>query len=151
MSAKILIIIILVSDITFASSAQMEFLKPRKVELEKIQKKNRSTLADAISEHLFSNGLDKDVAQKKVAHTLVGDQQLHALMLSNFLNSFTTVSHEDAISYIAKNALFEREVDLSKYDHLLAFLQSAHCLALDDESLEKVKKVAVQNSRLLNV
>ncbi len=149
MNTKILIIILLVSDIAFASSVQIELLKPRKAEVENIQREDISTLADAISEHLFANGLDKDVAQKKVSHTLTGDTQLHALMLNNVLNSFNTVSHENVISYIAKNALIEREVDLSKYDHLLALLQATHCVALDDNSLEKIKSITLENQRLI--
>lgn len=138
----------LIADITFASPIRMELRKPRKVEVEAAKKEETSTLADNISEHLFSQGLDKEIADKKTQKALKGDHAFHDLMIQNILSRFDTIQHHEIVSYIAKNALFDKETDLRKHDHLIALIQSLHSIALDNESLEKIEKIGFENREL---
>lgn len=148
MSKKIFIVMFLIADITFASPMRMDFRKPRKIEFEAAKKEDASTLADDISEHLLSQGLDKEIAEKKIQKSLKGSSYLHDLMIHNILSRFDTIQHQEIVAYIAKNVLFERETDLGRHDHLIALMQSLHSVALDQESLEKIEKIGFENREL---
>ena len=148
MKKRILIVIILMADVAFASPLQLEVRNIRNNTEIKAQKDDTKTLADAISEHLHARGLDKDVASKKVLNSLKDDPRLTDLMAKNILNHFGEMKRKDLIEYISNNALYNRSVDLSKYDHLIALIQKINGFKLDKESLEKVEKISFENKNI---
>ena len=66
MNKRILIVIILMADVAFASPLQLEVRNVRNNTEIKAQKDDIKTLADAVSGCLHARGLDEDVASKKV-------------------------------------------------------------------------------------
>ncbi len=144
MNKRILIVIILMADVAFASPLQLEVRNVRNNTEIKAQKDDIKTLVDAVSGCLHARGLDEDVASKKVFNSL----KLTDLMAKNILNHFGEMKRKDLIDYISNNALYNRSIDLSKYDHLIALIQKINGFKSDKETLEKVEKISFENKNI---
>lgn len=145
MKIKILIVTIFITNIAFASSLPID---TREIKVNKNITKN---LANTVSAHLHSKGLDKDVANERVSKSLVSGEIASDLMAINLLNHFPQLQHEDVISYISKCALFNKSVDLSAHDDILSLLQQSHGLIMDKHTLSKVKKVSLENKHIQSI
>ena len=114
----------------------------------KAYRNDTKTLADAVTEHLHARGLDKDVASEKAFNSLKDDPASTDLMAKNILNHFGEMKRKDLIDYISNNALYNRSIDLSKYDHLIALIQKINGFKSDKETLEKVEKISFENKNI---
>ena len=148
MKTRILIIIVLMADVAFASPLQLEVRNVRNNTEIKAYRNDTKTLADAVTEHLHARGLDKDVASEKAFNSLKDDPASTDLMAKNILNHFGEMKRKDLIEYISNNALYNRSVDLSQYDHLIALIQKINGFKLDKEALEKVEKISFENKNI---
>ena len=148
MKTRILIIIVLMADVAFASPLQLEVRNVRNNTEIKAYRNDTKTLADAVTEHLHARGLDKDVASEKAFNSLKDDPRSTDLMAKNILNHFSEMKRKDLIEYISNNALYNRSVDLSKYDHLIALIQKINGFKSDKETLEKVEKISFENKNI---
>ena len=148
MKTRILIIIVLMADVAFASPLQLEVRNVRNNTEIKAYRNDTKTLADAVTEHLHARGLDKDVASEKAFNSLKDDPASTDLMAKNILNHFGEIKRKDLIDYISNNALYNRSIDLSKYDHLIALIQKINGFKSDKETLEKVEKISFENKNI---
>ncbi len=148
MKTRILIIIVLMADVAFASPLQLEVRNVRNNTEIKAYRNDTKTLADAVTEHLHARGLDKDVASEKAFNSLKDDPASTDLMAKNILNHFGEMKRKDLIDYISNNALYNRSIDLSKYDHLIALIQKINGFKSDKETLEKVEKISFENKNI---
>ena len=136
------------ADVAFASPLQLEVRNVRNNTEIKAYRNDTKTLADAVTEHLHARGLDKDVASEKAFNSLKDDPASTDLMAKNILNHFGEMKRKDLIDYISNNALYNRSIDLSKYDHLIALIQKINGFKSDKETLEKVEKISFENKNI---
>ena len=148
MKTRILIIIVLMADVAFASPLQLEVRNVRNNTEIKAYRNDTKTLADAVTEHLHARGLDKDVASEKAFNSLKDDPASTDLMAKNILNHFGEMKRKDLIDYISNNALYNRSIDISIYDHLIALIQKINGFKSDKETLEKVEKISFENKNI---
>ncbi|MDD2905536.1 MAG: hypothetical protein WBK95_08310 [Sulfurimonas sp.] len=139
MSKKILIITVFLSNIVFAAAvpvrASHNFVKNNTVQ----------SLSSMATLNLHKRGLDKDLAQKKVADSLGENAAINNLMAQNITAGLETITHEDIVSYVSDAALYAKSVDLSSYGTLLSLVQKSTTLALEGATLQKIEKIALEN------
>lgn len=142
MNKKIIIFTVLITNITFAYALPVEV---REVSTASQSRKNSETLASMSVEALYERGLEKDVAKNKVLQSLKHSEHLSHIMAQNIMKHFDEIEHRDIVAYISDAALFGKSVDLSSYEHLISFVQKSKKLVLDQGSLEKLHKIALEN------
>lgn len=148
MKIKILVVTAFITNIAFASSLPIGLRETRDVKEIKVNSNNTKTLANIVSAHLHSKGLDKDVANERASKVLVGDEVTSDLMVMNLLNHFPELQHKDVIAYISKCALFNKSVDLSAHDDILSLIQQNDRFTVDKHTLAKIKKVSFENKHI---
>lgn len=146
MNKKIIIFTVLLTNITFAYALPTQVRVVREIQE---NRKNSENLASMSIESLCERGLEKNAAYKKVLAALKHDQYITQIMAQNIMKHFKEIEHCDIVSYISDAALFGKSVDLSSYEHLIAFVQKTKQLVLDQESLEKVQKLSLENQTLV--
>lgn len=146
MNKKIIIFTVLLTNITFAYALPVQVRVVREVPE---SRKNSENLASMSIDVLCERGLEKSAAHKKVLAALKHDQYTTQIMAQNIMKHFKQIQHRDIVAYISDAALFGKSIDLSSYEHLIAFVQKTNKLVLDQESLEKIQKLSLENQTLV--
>lgn len=85
---------------------------------------------------------------KKVLKFLQHDEYVNDLMAQNIVKNLDGIKPQDIVQYVSDSVLFEKSVDLSSYENLVALAQKSRKLALDKGTLEKIKKISFENKNL---
>lgn len=147
MKKEILIVTVLITNMAFASSLPIDvrdIREPREIE---INKNTTNTLTHAATAHLYNRGLDKEIANKKVLKSLVGDKNTNDLMARNVLNHLNGLKKEDIVTYVSDCALYSRNFDLSSYDDIIGLVQKTNGFMLDELTLTKIDKISLENKQ----
>jgi tRNA(Glu) U13 pseudouridine synthase TruD len=148
MKKEILIVTVLITNLAFASSLPIDvrdIREPRELEA---NKNTTNTLTHAATSHLYNRGLEKEIANKKVLTSLVGDKNTNDLMAKNVLNHLNELKKEDIVAHVSDCALYSRNFDLSAYDDIIGLVQKRNGLMLDDLTLAKVEKISLENKHI---
>ncbi len=151
MKREIIVFTVLITNITFASVLPSEVRET--VDMRTSEKKPHS-LSSKVATNLYERGLDEDVAKQKVLKFLKNNEYMNDLMVQNILKKFDKIQMQEIVSYVGNSVLFEKNVDLSNYENLVALVQKTKNLLLDTVTLEKIKTISCENKRmqpLLNV
>jgi len=145
MKREILIFTVLITNITFAST-----LAPKTREVREItaSKKKIDTLSSLAAMHLRERGLDESAAKQKVLKSLKNDEHTNDLIANNIVKNLNEIKKEDIISYVSDSVLFEKSVDLSTYESLIALVQKNNTMTLDKILLEKINMISVENKNI---
>jgi hypothetical protein len=147
MKREMFIITVLIGNIAFAAPLPLKNRAPREV---KTSKEETKKVFRVVSKHLIDKGLEAGAAFKKVSSALQGDERMNALMIKNIVEGFEHVKYEDVIAHIGESALFEKRVDLSDYEHIIALLQRKNNRIINKKLLQRAKQVATQNKTLIS-
>lgn len=145
MKREILIVTVLMTNIAFASTLPVEVREVREIDA---NKNKINTLADAAGTHLHKRGLDKDIANQKVLKSLRGNEYANSLMAQKIIENFNEIKYENIIAYVSNCALFEKSVDLSSYDDIIALVQKRNRSKLNKVDLKKVEKISLENKSI---
>ena len=104
-------------------------------------------LVAMIADQLVSQGLDRDVAEQKVARLFGENIANAALNLHHFLLEFETVTQDQVVDYLSQKALFDQQIDLASYDALLGMLQTIDFKLAQSENYAKLHRIAGLNQR----
>lgn len=142
MKNKIILFTVLLSNIALAS------VVPFQTDRIQITKSNFNTVSGLLSINLYKRGLDKEVAQQKSEECLDGDDFTNSLLIHNIVAKLDKISYDDVIDYIATAALFNKRVDLSSYETLVAMMhKKIHC-TLEKDMLDKIGKLSEENKQI---
>lgn len=142
MNKRILIITVFLSNIAFAT------VIPASLPHNYVKNNTINSLSNMATLNLYKRGLDKEVAQKKVAESLSGDENSNDLMMQNIISQLDALSREDVINFVSNAALHGRNIDLGSYDTLLCMIQNNGKLSLEKTVLEKLQKIAQENQNI---
>jgi hypothetical protein len=142
MNKRILIITVFLSNIVFASVVSVPLSQ------NSLKNSTINSLSNMATLNLYKRGLDKEVAQKKVAESLSGDENSNDLMMLNIINQLDMLSREDVINFVSNAALHGRNIDLGSYDTLLCMIQNNDKIPLEKTVLEKLQKIAQENQNI---
>ena len=142
MNKRILIITIFLSNMVFAT------VIPVPSSQNSAKNNTINSLSNMATQNLYKRGLDKTIAQKKIADSLLGDENSNDLMSQNILKEFEAIKREDIINFVSSAALYGKEVDLSSYATLLSIMQKTTNIALEKDALEKLQNIALQNQTI---
>lgn len=145
MKREILIVTVLMTNIAFSATLPVKIREIKEID---VNKNKISSLAEAASIHLHKKGLDQDIADQKVLKALSSDEHVNALMVQNIVNNFDNIKREDIIAYIGSCALYEKSVNFSSYDNIVALVQKTDKLMLDKVTLEKIEKICLENKNI---
>jgi hypothetical protein len=145
MKKEILIFTVLITNIAFSSTLPFEIREVREITT---NKKKSSTLTDLAITHLYERGLDENAAKQKVLKSLKNDVYLNDLMAQNIIENLKGIKQQDIVSHVSEFALFEKNIDLSLYDNIVAIAQKSNKLALDKLTLEKISKISLENKNI---
>ncbi|WP_345993485.1 hypothetical protein [Sulfurimonas sp. HSL-1716] len=148
MKREILIVTVLMTNIAFASVLPAGVRTIREIDT---NKNTINTLSSAASMRLYKRGLEKETANQKVLRSLNGDEHTNSLMAQNIMDHFKEIKNEDIVRYISDCALFEKKVNLSSYDDIIALLQKTNRFKLDEDSLKKIQKISLENQKITQV
>ena len=147
MKREMLIITVLIGNIAFAAPLPVKNRMARDVETNRSDVKK---VFNAVSRYLADKGLEHSAVSKKVAASLQGDEYTNSLMIKNILDCFNDIQYEDVIAYLGESALFEKKVDLSNSDDIIALLQRKSKVALQEDVLNKAHHISTQNKALVS-
>lgn len=109
---------------------------------------NTTTVKSSIAKILHKRGLDEEAAEE-ISENAVRDEALFAEMLDNLLEGCESISKDEIMHYVSKEALFRKDVKLESYDYLVAMLSEIRQTSLDKQMLAELGKIAKENSLLL--
>jgi len=104
-----------------------------------------------IADMLVSRGLDRDIAEQKVAHLFGEDISNTALNLHRFLLEFETITQDQVVNYLSQKALFDQQIDLASYDALLGMLQTIDFKLAKTANYDKLHRIASLNQHFFKV
>jgi hypothetical protein len=145
MKREIVIFTVLITNITFAATLPSEI---REVSEVTTSKKKVNSLCGMAVMNLHERGLDENAAKQKVLKFLQHDKYVNDLMAQNIVKNLDGIKPQDIVQYVSDSVLFEKSVDLSSYENLVALAQKSRKLALDKGTLEKIKKISFENKNL---
>ena len=148
MKKGILIIIVLMADIAFASPLTVEIRNNRNITEVESQKNDIHSFANSLSNHLQSKGLEQEIADQKVSRYFKDNDNVNALMAKNITKYLAKIKYEDIITYVANEVLYNRIIDLGQYDHLIGLSQSKLGFVQDNTTLEKIKNISIENKNI---
>lgn len=142
MNNKILILTVLLTNIAFGGVVVVKPIRTNpKIKI------NPTFTNNAINK-LYDKGLQRDVAIKKINSSLLHDATQTEFMARNLLQKFPTLTKEHITNHISNAALFNKNVDFSSYENLLALVQKNASFYLDKKSLTLLQNVANENKSL---
>jgi len=137
--------ILLITNLVYALPAQTI---PRQRAV--ISKFDHAIIA-VIADMLVSRGLDRDIAEQKVAHLFGEDISNTALNLHRFLLEFETITQDQVVNYLSQKALFDQQIDLASYDALLGMLQTIDFKLAKTANYDKLHRIASLNQHFFKV
>jgi len=149
MKKKILASTVLISSIAFSAVLHADIRETSEVREAKANTNTtKANVCGVVSTHLSNRGLDKKVAQQRVLKYWKHDEYTNSLMVENIMKKFNELSYQDIISYISNSVLFQKNVDLSSYSHIMELMHKSNRLTLDKLALAKIKRVSIENKNI---
>ncbi|WP_297439886.1 hypothetical protein [Sulfurimonas sp.] len=142
MNNKIFIITVFISNIAFGAILPIATIQKTSTQ------KNTSKISDKVSKTLYSRGIERKIANKKVEKTLLNNERTTDLMAQNILKSIKSIKETDIIAFISHAALKGKNVDLSSYSTLIALLQKSTGSLIDSDTVQTIEKLSNENEKL---
>ena len=142
MSNKIFIITVFISNIAFGAILPIATIQKT------ITQKNTNRISDRVSKSLYTRGIERKIAEKKVDDILENDAQTTDLMAQNIIKSIKSVKENNIIAFISQAALQGKKVDLSSYSTLIALVQKSSRTLIDTDLVQKIEKLSHENELL---
>jgi hypothetical protein len=105
-------------------------------------------ISDEIASALHEQGLDEDAAMRTAAR-FVEDDARFTLMTENLLASCSTLTREELLAYLSREALYRRPVALHSYGQLVSMLTKIKQQTPDREVLQKLSHIAKYNEDIV--
>ena len=147
MKRQILASTVLISTIAFSVVLHADIRDINEVRKSRTDT-TRVNVSHAVSTHLCDKGLDKKIAEQRVGKYLKYDEHANSLMVENIEKNFNELSHKDIISYVSNSVLFQKNVDLSSYSHIVELVHKSNKMTLDKLALVKVERVSNENKNI---
>ena len=103
-----------------------------------------NSISTSIATVLHHRGLDEDAAYE-LSKDLTGNDDMFEVMLSNLLNHYPNIEHDEIVEYLSTSALYRQSVDLASYDHLVNLVSKVHNHVLTGHELNRLQTVSKLN------
>lgn len=147
MRKQILASTVLISTIAFSAILHADIRESNEVRESKTNT-TRVSVSHAVSAELSNRGLDKKIAQQRVRRYWKHDEYVNSLMVDNIVKNLHELSYQDVISHVGNSVLFQKNVDLSAYSHIVELMHKSNKLTLDTLTLAKIERVASENKNI---
>ncbi len=108
------------------------------------QTRQQQGITAQIAQTLYKRGLEKEAAER-ISSAFVGEDALLSRMLVTLLHEYPQVSQEEALSYLAAQALHRNRSPLDSYDSLIAMVSSIQKRPPDTGELNALQRAAQIN------
>ncbi len=147
MKKQIIVFTVLISSMAFSAVLPTDIREINEVREPKTNT-TRVNVCSVVSTHLSNRGLDKKIAQQRVLKYWKNDEYANSLMVENIVKRFKELNYQDVISYVSNAVLFQNNVDLSSYSHIVKLVHKSNKLTLDKLALAKIESVASENKNI---
>jgi len=103
-----------------------------------------NSISTAIASVLHNRGLDEDTAYE-LSKDLIDNDDMFEAMLSNLLNHYPNIEHEEILEHLSTSALYRHSIDLASYDHLVNLVSKVHSRVLTGHELNRLQAVSKLN------
>lgn len=103
-----------------------------------------NSVSTSIASVLHNRGLDEDAAYE-LSKDLIDNDDMFEAMLSNLLNHYPNIKHEEILEQLSTLALYRQSVDLASYDHLVNLVSKIHSRVLTGHELNQLQAVSKLN------
>jgi len=113
------------------------------------QTRQQQSLTAEITQTLYRRGLEQEAAAR-ISDAFVEEDELLSQMLATLLYEYPQISRDEALSYLATQALQRQRIQLDSYDSLIAMITSIQKRPPDAQALRALQR-ATQINRLYRV
>ena len=113
-------------------------------------KQQSSSISSQITSTLYKRGLDEETA-KELSQKLVQDNdELLSLMINNLINN-SSLTKNEIINYLSKQALLKKRVDLSSYSNVVKMAQTIKSNTLNSKDFKILETICARNEVLVTI
>jgi len=147
---QIVIFTVLISNIVFSVALSADVKEENRTK-EVSTQCSQYNVSNEVNKYLSNKGLDPQVVQQRFHKYLKHNVYANSLMINNILTQLNELSYEDVIAHISNTVLFQKSVDLSSYNDLIALVQRKNFIIHNSLLLKKVEKIARENQNICNI